>query len=184
MFSTPEDLAEKFKSDFGKRFLPSVPAAAKDEDPDLRFESTLALVRRLRLLPKTVNGRDIRLEIAKIGEVFPASRPLCNAFNLEYGRCIGVYIRIIKPHHKDMDGFKELYASGSRVDEFLSLMSGSRRPIEIHARLQFTPDDISHVQAEFFGYGYYDEPDDPGDPNVRYLAPSGKVILLFSKIAA
>lgn len=180
IFSTPEDLAEKLKSDFVKHFLPEV---EKGETPVSEFESTLSLVRHFRLLPKAVSGREIRLEIAPSGQVFPASRVLCKAFNLEYGSTIGAYIRIVKPQHKDMEGFKEIYVSGLRADKFLALM-GNREPVEIYARLQFASDDVSSVRAEFFGYEYlYSESDDPGDPDVGYVAPEGKVILLFSKTA-
>lgn len=178
-FSTPEDLAKKLKVDFAKYLQPVM---GKDETPESEFESTLALVRRFRLLPKTVVGREIRLEVVRVGEVFPASRALCKAFNLEYGRTIGVYIRIRKPKDKIMNGFNEIYASGLRVNEFLSLVE-TRNPVELHARLEFTPDDVGDAHGEFFGYEFRYEPE-PEDPDIGYVKPEGKVILLFSKSAA
>jgi hypothetical protein len=180
-FSTPEDLAEKLKTDFAKHFQSTQPVANRGDTQESEFESTLALVRRFRLLPKTLVGREVRLAIRRIGNVFPASRALCRAFNLEYGRTIGVYIQILKPNHKDMKDFKEIYASGTRVYEFLSLMD-TKQHVEVYARLEFTPDDVRDVRGEFFGYEYEPGPDIEDGPYV-YVAPEGKVILLFSKTA-
>ena len=84
-----------------------------------------------------------------------------------------------------MNGFEELYATGSRVDKLLSLAE-ARKPIEIYARLEFTPNDVKNVRGEFLGFSdRYDEDFDPGpeDPGVYYVAPEGKAILLFSKTA-
>jgi hypothetical protein len=174
-------LAKKLRTDFAKRFQPVVD---KSGTPESEFESTLKLVRRFSLVPRAVSGREIRLIIQPIFQAFPATRALCKAFNLEYGNTIGIYIRILKPEHKDMNGFKEIYASGLRVAEFLSLVA-TRSPVEIHARLQFTSDDVPSGRAEFFGYSYYDQDPEPEeDPNVGYVAPEGRVILLFSKSAS
>lgn len=186
-FSTPADLADKLKTDFAKRFQPVV---EEGESTESEFESALKLIQRFRLLPKLVNGREVRLEIVPIGQVFPAKRALCKAFNLEYGSTIGTHIRIVKPHPRSMGGFQgdvgsfdQIYASGLRVDEFLSVMA-NRQPVEVYARLQFTPDDVPSGRAQFFGYSYHYEDPEPGDPDVEYLAPEGRVILVFSKLAS
>jgi Domain of unknown function (DUF4062) len=178
-FSTPEDLAEKIKTALKEHFQPVI---ERDENPASEFANTLALVRRFRLLPGMVSGREVRLK-SRISSVFPASRVLCKAFNLDYGRTIGARVRILEPKHKDMEGFREIYASGLRVDEFLSL-ANAREPVDIYARLQFTPDDVPRGSAEFFGYHIeYSEPE-PEEPEVIYVAPEGRVILLFSKTAS
>ncbi len=178
-FSTPEDLAEKLKTVFAKHFAPVV---EKTGTPESAFEPTLALVRRFRLLPNTVIGREIRVEIVPRPVVFPASRALCQAFNWEYGRTIGVYMRIQKPIAKDMAGFKDIYATGLSADKFLPLVE-ARKPIDIYARLQFTPDDVRNVPGQFFEEsGFYEEePPEPEEPNSYYIAPEGKATLLFSK---
>jgi hypothetical protein len=179
-FSTPEDLASQLKTTLKEHFQP---VAEKSETPASEYESTLALVRRFQLLPKAVNGREIRLKIALIGRAFPASRALCKAFNLEYGYTTGSHVRILEPKHDDMKGFRTIYASGLRADKFLSLMD-TREPVDIYARLEFAPDDVSHVRAEFFDYEYQASEVDQGDPDVGYVESEGKVILLFSKAVA
>ena len=88
---------------------------------------------------------------------------------------------ILEPKHNDMNGFKTIYTSGFlRTNHFLSLID-TRKPADIYARLQFAPDDVSHERAEFFGYQYQISEEEPGDPDVGYVSPEGKVILLFSK---
>jgi hypothetical protein len=176
-FSTPEDLASQLKTTLKEHFQPVV---EKSETPASEYESTLALVRRFQLLPKAVNGREIRLKIALIGRAFPASRVLCKAFNLEYGYTIGSQIRLFEPKHDNMKRFGTIYASGLRADKFLSLMD-TKEPVDIYARLEFASDDVPRERAEFFGYEYLisELPDHSDD--VGYVASEGKVILLFSK---
>ena len=177
-FSTPEDLAEKLETTFQKHFAPVV---EKPETPESTFEPTLALVRRFRLLPKTVIGREIRVEIVPLLDVFPASRALCQAFNWEYGNTIGVHMRVQKPKHRDMADFKEIYATGISAVKFLPLAE-ARKPIDIYARLQFTPVDVREARGHFFEEsGYYEEVPEPEEPNVYYTTAEGKALLLFSK---
>lgn len=175
-FSTPDDLANKLKNRFKEYFQPVI---EMDETPTSEYASTLALVRRFRLLPKALNGREIRLKTA-LGGAFPASRALCKAFNLEYGYTIGSHIRILEPKQDDMKGFRTIYASGLRTNKFLSLLN-TKDPVDIYARLQFSPDDVSDERAEFFGYHYENSEEEQGDPNVVYVSSEGKVILLFSR---
>jgi hypothetical protein len=170
-------LAEKLKRDFAKQFQPKDPPAAES---DAEFDKTLSTVQRFVLVPKTVIGREIRLRVAFHGGAFPAARDLCKAFNLQYGFTIGSYMRVRKPEGSDMKPFQEIYASAQTVDGFLALTE-SKEPVDLYARLQFTEQDVRRVHAQFFGESYYDEPE-YGDPNERYVAPEGKVILLFSKL--
>ncbi len=170
-FATPDDLAEKIKRDFVRELEAREPTAAASE-----FDATAAIVGRFMLLPKAVVGREILLRVLFSGGLFPASRVLCKAFNLEYGATVGSYIKVAVPDG-DVKKFKELYATGSTVTRFLELAE-SKKPVDIYARLQFTEQDIHCVRGEFFGYGYYvtPEPDDE-----CYVSPEGKAMLLFSK---
>lgn len=179
LFSTPEDLAEKLKTDFARYLQPVV---EKGNTQESEFDAALALVRRFNLLPGTVSGREVRMEVSCLAPVFPASRALCKAFNLEYGRTIGAQIRFIRPMIQGIKAPRELYASGLRVDDFMQVME-ARKPVEIYARLQFTSADVPFVRGEFFGYEYNedDQPEDP--PGVGYVSAEGKATLLFSKVA-
>lgn len=178
-FSSSDDLAEKLKRDFAKQLQPK---EAPTEGAEAEFNETLTMVRRFTLVPKTVIGREIRLQVTFYGRVFPVARGLCKAFNLQYGYTVGSRMRVRKPESADMKRFHEIYASAQTVDRFLALAAGND-PVDLYARLQFTEQDVRQVHAEFFGQSYYEEPDF-SDPNERYVAPEGKVILLFSKQAA
>jgi hypothetical protein len=177
-FLSPEDLAEKLKRDFAKPLTAREPPI---EESEAEFARTLSTVQRFMLVPRAVDGREIRLKVEFLGGTFPAARELCRAFNLQYGFTIGSHISVRQPEGSEMKRFRELYASSHEVDRFLALVN-LRAPVDLYARLQFTEQDIRNIQAQFFGESYYDEPDF-GDPNERYVAPEGKVILLFSKQA-
>mgnify|MGYP001300204134 FL=1 len=176
-FSTPEDLAEKLKRDFARELEPKEMAPTANE-----FEGTDAVVRRFMLLPQTVVGREVRLRVGFCGGAFPASRALCKAFNLPYGATVGSHVTVTAPDG-DAKKFREMYATGATVDQFLNL-SSLREPVDIYVRLQFSEQDIHRIKGEFFGYSYYYDDEEPGDPYERYVSPEGKAMLLFSKAPA
>ena len=75
-FTDPEDLAEKLKRDFKQYFQLLQPAP---DQPD-ELQRTAETIRRFLLLPKTLNGREVRLRVAFAGEPYPAARAICEAF--------------------------------------------------------------------------------------------------------
>lgn len=176
-FTTPEDLAEKIKTDFRREFEAIVPTPATSE-----LEATAAVVRRFMLLPKTVVGRQIRIRVEfDASGPFPAARELCKAFNLPYGATVGSYIRVQAPEG-DVSKFREIYATGPTVKRFLELAE-SRDPADIYAHVQFAEEDVRRTHAEFFGYSYSADEEEPDDPYERYVSPEGKAMLMFSKAA-
>jgi hypothetical protein len=179
-FSTPDDLADKLRRDFKRNFDP-IESESKTDTSE--FDRTLALVRTFLLTPKSVIGREAIFNIMPQWQPYPASRSLCQAFKLDYGMTIGTAISIESPKlGKEKLPFRELYASGSRVNTLLGLIS-QKKPVDLFARLQFAEQDIKTEKAEFFGRTTYVSDDDWGDPYEIYIPPEGKSILLFSKIA-
>jgi hypothetical protein len=178
-FSTAEDLAEKITSDFASLLEPKPQGIAPAGD---EFEPTVKLVQRFLLLPKTVQGREIRLRARFNGKPFPASRSLCKAFNYEYGDTVGINVHAVLPDDKDVRRFRELYASERRTRDLLTIVEAGGEH-DIFASLQFSGNDIGGVRAEFLGYSYYrDEPDYDDDPYHVWVAPEGKALLEFSKV--
>jgi hypothetical protein len=181
-FSDAVDLAQKLRRDF-KRYLPT-PAEESEASNDQEFASTVNLVKAFQLRPKSVIGREGLFRVSLRG-VFPASRSLCKAFNMEYGDTIGSHINIKHPNIgiNQSIPFHELYATGTAADELILLQS-VKKPIDLYARLHFSEDDVHKVRAEFFGRSYYVDYDDgsDGDPREQYEPPEGKAILLFSKV--
>jgi hypothetical protein len=181
-FSTPRDLAEKLSSDFKKHFVLKKAEENQKASEDV-FVITANSLREFRLTPKRYNGHQVRLFVSFYSSVFPASRTLCQQFNLDYGFTVGAYMKIIKPADAEStSGFREIYASGQNVDLLRALHHA--KEADLYAQLQFAENDVKGVQAEFLGRTYYDNGYDPDrDPNEVYVPPEGKVILLFTKPA-
>ena len=166
-FSTPQDLVEKLSRDFKKQFPPKQQGQNQGKSDEDVFAKTARALREFRLTPKRYNGLEVRLCISFYSDAFPASRNLCQQFNLDYGSTIGAYIRIVKPADKDStEGFGETYATGNKIDAFQQLRY-AKGEADLYAQLQFTEENVREVKAEFLGRTYYDWPDDPGprDPN-------------------
>ncbi len=163
--------------------MPKQEEESKIVGTDDVYDKTAVALDGFRLTPKRFNGHEVRLYISVRSDVFPASRELCQQFNLDYGSTVGTQIRILKPLDKDFQlVFWEIYATGNKVDAFRSLLQP--KEADLYAQLQFTDRDVKRVRAEFFGRTYYDiGEDDFGDPREVYVAPEGKVILLFTKAA-
>ncbi|MGO9008816.1 MAG: DUF4062 domain-containing protein [Bryobacteraceae bacterium] len=197
-FSSPNDLVEKLSRDFRKRFPPEDLGQAQssvDEDAFANAERALAA---FLLTPKRLNGREVRLRVAFKGVPFPASRKLCQRFNLDYGFTVGVEMQVIKPagNGKSFSMLGEIYATGNSVDALLELVQAGEG--DLYAQLQFTEGELQGVRANYWGtagsYAYVGgcvsgsaiaattmsnlgiTPQYiPGTP------PEGKVILLFTK---
>jgi len=181
-FSTPADLAEKLQRDIQRDFPHPSPEGAPELQTE--FEHSLSVMRDFRLTPKRLNGAEVRLSIGVPPAPYPASRALCQQFNLEYGSTIGMYVTIKQPDEKSTtQGFNELYATGKNVDVIRLLRLEKRG--ELYASLLFSEADVGKSHAEFFGRSYYPEHEyDPSDDDGSvYIPPEGKIILLFTKLA-
>ena len=178
-FSSPDDLADKLARDIGKYFAPSDAEPSGLTKEDAQFSRSVEVLKRLWLTPKIMNGRTIRIIVEFRGNPFPASRLLCEKFNLAYGNTVGVRVGVTRPDEKHLaGGFDHIFATGVRVDELLGLIES--KSSDISARLQFSPDDIPNVHAEFAGRMDYDYDEEPDDPRKIWVRPEGRIILLFS----
>jgi hypothetical protein len=181
-FSTPQDLAEKLSRDFKKHFLPKESAKDQDKPDEDVFEKTARVLKEFRLTPKRYNGFEVRLRISFYWDIFPASRALCEQFNLDYGFTVGSNVRIVRPTEKEaVSGFSEIYATGNKIDAFRTLRES--KEADLYAQLQFTGVDVKGTHAEFLGRTYYDDYEPEDDPRQVYVPPEGRVILLFTKPA-
>jgi hypothetical protein len=184
-FSTPDDLREKLRSDFTRYFNPQTEPEGPTPEED-EFNRTSKTLKEFCLTPKRLNGHEVRLEVSFTSGPYPAPRSLCRQFNLEYGNTIFAMVKITKPTDRNnTDGFTEIYAAGSRVDDLRTLIA--RKKAELYALLQFSGEDIKGWRAEFFSRTYQADPNNyeqDDDPYTVYVPPEGKVLLLFSKTAS
>jgi len=182
-FSTPQDLAEKLSRDFSKHFASSQEEQDRGKSDEELFAQTAQVLREFRLTPKRYNGTEILLRASFYHDLFPASRELCQRFNLEYGFTIGSYMRVVQPADSVITaGFYQIFSTGKTIDKFRKLIDS--KEADLYAQLQFTPDDVRRVHGEFLGRTeWQDDEPDYGDPREVHIAPEGKAILLFTKPA-
>lgn len=184
-FSTPDDLAEKLQRDFQRHFVGKPSSPGPEDETEAEYEKAVHSLRQFRLTPKPLSGREIRVTIAFSGEIYAASRTLCESFNLDYGSTIGCKMRITNPENRQITrGFRELYATGGRVRTLQRLRQ--QETAEVYALMQFSPSDVKVTHAEFFDNTYYEDPrmEESADPYEVFVPAQGKVILLLSKSAA
>jgi hypothetical protein len=174
-FDGPADLATKLKRDLQRHLAPKPDETSADD-----LELSRGVAQRFLLLPQSVSGSEIRVQLKRKGKPFPASRSLCTAFNLPYGDTIGFNVEVISPVGEPLRRFRELFATGTRAAELLARHEADA--LDLFVRLQFSPDDIPRSYARFFGeyvdVGGEELPDD--DPSMEYVPAEGRVILLFS----
>jgi Domain of unknown function (DUF4062) len=107
-------------------------------------------LKRFLLAPKTLSGHEVKLEIRTTSAPFPASRAVCDAFNLEFGATVGANVQITQPTFNGLHEISELYMTAKQATE-LAPFSTSARYL-IHARLQFSPSPIKEVTARYRTY--------------------------------
>ncbi len=87
---------------------------------------------------------------------------------------------MILPAGAPLGNFKELFAAGKRADQLLE--RHGNESVDMFARLQFSPEDISRSHARLFGeYVYVGPESEDEDPYTEYRPGEGTVMLLFSK---
>ena len=190
-FTSPEDLSEKLKRDFGRLLKAKnkrTGTAVAEED----FAIAADGMKSFWLLPKLTSGKEVRVRFTPNSSPYPASQDICTAFNLPYGSTLGLDILIEAPEGEHVEDFTEIYASEERAEQLLNLID--QPPCDVYVRLQFSPTPVTTKRAEFIERTYHtiDLPQGLGlhsahtlgGLQTHHVAAEGKVILLFSKIAA
>jgi len=187
-FTSPEDLAEKLKRDFG-RFLRAKDIAADLSVVEEEFAVAAEVMKSFWLLPKLTSGREVRVRFTPKGKPYPASLDICRAFNLPYGSTLGMGIAIEMPEGEHVEDFTELYASDERAEDLLALIG--HPPCDVYVRLQFSPTPVVTKRAKFFERTYHTGPlfhaisaDALLGIETHHVAAEGTVILLFAKVTA
>jgi hypothetical protein len=170
-------LKEKLKRDLDKLLT------QKDQAPETTTDEILMskqIIEKFLLVPKALSGREIRMKVKLVGKAFAASKALCSAFNLEFGRTIGRTIKVIEPSGYNDAGLQELYATSKQVDAILDKPQDSE--LDLYAKLQFAERGVGRIIASYKSEYSYDEGESYGEPGLVYDPADGKIILLFSKM--
>jgi hypothetical protein len=142
-FLSEDTICEKLNRRF-KELLES-----KSESPSNKsneYDDSKTVIEKFLLVPKLYSGNEIKLKLDFNNDPFPASRAICNSFNLDYGKTIGVKIKIKEP--KDASNFVNyLFINKDKIDVFLKQESLS--DVEVYVKLEWTENEVADVKANF-----------------------------------
>ena len=143
------DLAEKLKRKFNELLTSKGPKSDISAD---EYENSKQIIGKFLLLPKVYSGQVVKLKVDFLDNPFPASKSLCSNFNLEYGKTIGVKVKIKAPLLED-DAIENVFIDEGNLNEFFSLQQ--RNEVEVYGKLQFSENKIEELKANFVRKEYY-----------------------------
>jgi hypothetical protein len=148
-FVDENDLYDKLKRKFDDLLI----IKTKKEKIIDEYVKSKINIDRFLLVPKAFSGKEIKLKVNFKSEPFPASKDICSAFSLDYGKTIGVEINILAPEIKDSP-LKYLYIDYNKLDTFWAIQES--KEIELYAQLQFSDEPITNEKANFIEKTYLD----------------------------
>ena len=109
------------------------------------------MLNKFLIVPGLVSEKELLLKIKFTDTPFPASKEICEVFNLPYGRTIGVNIKLIQP--KDTkSAFNNIFISEKLIDSFLNVNQNIET--EIYATLKFSEKTVNSISARFISRSY------------------------------
>jgi len=148
-FRDEADLVAKVKRDIERLVAQKAPS-------DLPHDELTASRQRLNtflLLPRSVAGTEVRLVVRATGNPYPASRAICEAFNLEFGGTIGLPIVLVQPDEVDSGELPDLYIGEKLAIELLPLAKDDL--LDGYVKLHFSSREILEVRARYRGRTAY-----------------------------
>lgn len=142
-YTDEADLVAKVRRDLQRHLSPRAPAPVETDE----FLEAKTKLEAFLLLPKSVAGTQVRLKMKASGEPYPASRALCQAFNLEFGATVGVPIKIIEPSGIQHSDLPDLYINGKLAAELLPITKDDL--VDGYVKLHFSSKEIGNVRARF-----------------------------------
>ena len=142
-FSDENDLTEKLKRKFDE-VLQSKIVEVKEKKDD--YAKTSEILRKFLLMPKAYSSKEIKLKIKFQDEPFPASKSICKSFFLDYGKTLGIKIKILKPKSSD-SAFEYLFLDSKNAEVLLSIDRSIE--LDIYATPRFSEDTIDSIRAHF-----------------------------------
>lgn len=178
-FINEKDLVEKLRRDLKKHL--TIKKGTSEYSAD-EFERSSIILKKLLLAPLSYSGNQIKIKIHIEGYSYPASKEICDAFNLKFGATIGLPIKIVIPKGFENVGIEELYMYPKLYDDLAPFISDE--VIEIYARPQFSEKNIIESRARFKSETttFYQIYDHKNIPEIKHNKPDGKIILILSTI--
>ena len=104
------------------------------------------LIQKFLLLPKVYSGTEVKLKVDLDADPFPASRAICKSFNLDYGKTVGVKIKIKEPNLA-ANFSNYLFIDKDNLDEFFK--QETLFDVELYVKLDWTENEVTDVKANF-----------------------------------
>ncbi|MFC6279682.1 MULTISPECIES: DUF4062 domain-containing protein [Polaromonas] len=142
-YTNEADLVAKVKRDLERHISPR---GGIESNPD-EFSFSAARLKTFMLLPKAVAGTEIRLRLHVEGRPYPASRVVCQAFNLEFGGTVGLPISVLEPKGIESSDLPDLYISAKHATELLPIAKGD--VLDGYMKMHFSSKKIDSVRARF-----------------------------------
>lgn len=141
-FANADDLAAKLVRKFRELITPKKVSRKKPDD----YATTKQLLKSFFLVPKAYSGREIKLKVVFNDDALPASKTLCNSFNLEYGRTVIDEIDVKQPS-LEFKNLRVICIEYKLFDLYMSLDKSVE--YEIFANILFTEDKINSISTDF-----------------------------------
>lgn len=148
-FVSDEDLKAKLKRKFDELLQLKKQEEEMVEDGYLKSKE---IIERFLLLPKTYSGHEIKLKVDFLDSPFSASKAICTNFNLEYGRTIGVKVKIKSPA-LGQNFVDYVFVDEANLNRFFALEG--KTDVEIYSKLEFSENSIDEARANFIRKVYY-----------------------------
>ncbi len=143
IFTDEIDLAEKLDRKFDELLSKKSTELIETED---EYQKSMDILQKFLLLPKEYSSKEIKLKINFVDDPFPASKAICKSFYLNYGRTLGIRIKLLAPNIKE-NTFNYLFIESKQAEQFLSI-DRSKEAV-IYASPSFTEDTIDSIRAHF-----------------------------------
>jgi hypothetical protein len=142
-FVSVDDLDKKLDKDL-RSLLSSRESGVTGHQED--FAESADTISKFLLFPAQYSGKQVRVVVKVLSEPFPASGDICEAFQLPFGRTVGVRVSLQNPNGFEHSGLDELYARGEQGAQLMVPVDSS---LDVFADLQFADMQIHRVAARF-----------------------------------
>lgn len=142
-FVDEPDLVGKLTRDLKRHVRTRIEPAPPEHEDDL----ALARLRQFAILPKAVSGSEVRVRLKLKGALYPASKGVCSAFNLEFGATAGGQIELIAPTGSGIADAPDLLIPAKLLLDNLPLNKGDT--LDCYVKLHFSSSSVSEARARF-----------------------------------
>ncbi len=179
-FSNAQDLVSKLQTKF-ESLLSFIDKDLTKDD----YKNTCNILDSFFLVPKAFSGREIKLKIKFKDTTKPASKEICDLFNLNYGYTIVALMDIIYPKC-DFKASNYLFIDYDFYEQFIKLDKSLE--YEIFANILFKESKAKSIIANFQNdresISYYESPFETKSMFTSVLEPAeGQIVLRLKQIS-